>query len=88
MPDQRGHNLIWGWGGIAKATQGSSKYEETFYQARLKLAEARFLFAMKWTEADKRVEIFKLGQARFVDDLSRSIPLWAAPTRRRSTTSC
>ena len=34
-PDKQGHNLIWGWSQLANETQGNSKFEETFYHARL-----------------------------------------------------
>ncbi len=62
MPDGKGQNVIWGWAKLAVATQDKSEFEETFYLARLKLAEARFLFGLKWSSEDKRKKIF--DQAR------------------------
>ena len=53
-PDKQGSNLIWGWSRLANVTQGNSKYEETFYHARLKIAEARFLYGLKGTDPTQR----------------------------------
>ena len=52
VPDQQGKNLIWGWSKLANKTQGNSKFEETFYHARLKIAEARFLYGLKEPDPD------------------------------------
>jgi hypothetical protein len=55
-PDKQGHNLIWGWAILANKTQGNAKYEETFYQARLKIAEARFLYGLKEPDPTNRAK--------------------------------
>ncbi|MBC8355923.1 MAG: hypothetical protein H8E66_28435 [Planctomycetes bacterium] len=38
--------IIWGWGGISQKTAGNSKFKETFYEARLHLAQCRYDHAM------------------------------------------
>ncbi|HEY1784808.1 MAG TPA: hypothetical protein VGG30_04635, partial [Pirellulales bacterium] len=58
MPDKRGQNLIWGWARLANKTQGNAKLEETFYHARLKIAEARLLFGLKDSDPVKRTKYF------------------------------
>jgi hypothetical protein len=43
-------------------TQGNSKYEETFFHARLKIAEARFLYGLTVSDATYRGKV--LDQAK------------------------
>ncbi|HEX4143852.1 MAG TPA: hypothetical protein VHY91_09990 [Pirellulales bacterium] len=57
-PDKQGHNLIWGWSKLANATQGSAKFEETFYHSRLKIAEGRFLYGLTVTDPAVRGKTF------------------------------
>ncbi|MEO8494267.1 MAG: hypothetical protein ABI614_04300 [Planctomycetota bacterium] len=45
--------LIWGWGGIAQKTAGNPKFAETFYEARLHLAQCRYELAMRSDGAEK-----------------------------------
>jgi tetratricopeptide (TPR) repeat protein len=58
-PDQHGHNLIWGWAILANKTQGNPQFEETFYRARLKIAEARLLYGLKVTDPAIRAKTFE-----------------------------
>ncbi len=58
----KGNNVIWGWGKLAKTTQDDERFEETFFQSRLKIAECRYLFALKATDKadrDKYLEMAK-----------------------------
>jgi len=41
-PDKQGTNQIWGWSRLANVTQGNSKYEETFFHARLEKSRGTF----------------------------------------------
>jgi tetratricopeptide (TPR) repeat protein len=61
-PDKQGHNLIWGWSQLATVTQGKPKYEETFYQARLKIAEGRLLYGMTVVDQPQREKIFEAAK--------------------------
>ncbi|MDA1056048.1 MAG: hypothetical protein O3C40_37180 [Planctomycetota bacterium] len=45
--------VIWGWGGISQKTAGNPKFKETFYEARLHLAQCRYDHAMRLEGADK-----------------------------------
>lgn len=46
--------IIWGWGGIANKTAGNAKYKDTFYDARLRLAQCRYDHAMASDGDDKK----------------------------------
>ncbi len=52
----KGENLVWGWGKLAKMTQNEEKYQDTFFQARLKIAECRYLYALKAADKAKHDE--------------------------------
>lgn len=45
LPARDGRNRIWGWAKISRMTMSNPKFEETFHDARLHIAEARFLYA-------------------------------------------
>jgi tetratricopeptide (TPR) repeat protein len=45
--------VIWGWGGIAQKTAGNAKFKDTFYEARLRLAQCRYDHAMRLDGAEK-----------------------------------
>jgi tetratricopeptide (TPR) repeat protein len=53
-PNKAGDNIIWGWGKLAKMTQDNPKFEDTFYQARLKIAESRYHYGLKVKDKEKR----------------------------------
>ncbi len=58
----KGENLIWGWGKLAQMTMKEDKFQATFYQARLKIAECRYLYALKATDKAKHDEY--MGRAK------------------------
>ncbi len=43
----KGQPTIWGWGKISVVTNGKPQFQATFYEARYKLAECRYLFAKR-----------------------------------------
>ena len=52
-PDTNGKNLIWGWSRLGDMTSKNPKFESTFHQARLHMAECRYLVGLQEPE-DKR----------------------------------
>lgn len=54
-----GANIIWGWSRLSKMTMNNPKFEETFHQSRLKMAEARHLFALTQKEGPQRTKILE-----------------------------
>ncbi len=61
-PDATKQNIIWGWGRLAQITKGNPKFDDTFFQARLKLAEARYRFGL--TVSTKSVQRQTIDQAK------------------------
>ena len=58
----KGENTIWGWGKLAKMTQDDKRFADTFFLARYKIPECRYLFAMKAAEKakhDKYIDMSK-----------------------------
>ncbi|MEX0978214.1 MAG: hypothetical protein WDZ48_05155, partial [Pirellulales bacterium] len=52
-------NLIWGWAKISKMTMSNPKFAETFHQARLNIAEARYRYALAQKDQDRRTKILQ-----------------------------
>jgi tetratricopeptide (TPR) repeat protein len=59
QPAKDGRNLIWGWAKISKMTMSNPKFDDTFHQARLKLAESRYSYALAQKDADRRAKILE-----------------------------
>jgi tetratricopeptide (TPR) repeat protein len=59
MPARDGTNLIWGWAKISKMTMSNPKFAETFHQARLNIAEARYRYALAQKDKDRRTKILE-----------------------------
>ena len=47
------HNVIWGWGDLARKVQSNKKFQDTFHDARYNLALCRMKFALSRPEAEK-----------------------------------
>ncbi|MEX0818225.1 MAG: hypothetical protein WD070_01490 [Pirellulaceae bacterium] len=54
--------VIWGWGGIAQKTAGNPKFKDTFYEARLHLAQCRYDYAMATSGGEKAELLRKAKQ--------------------------
>lgn len=52
--DSRGQNLIWGWMKLGTMTSKNPKFESTFHQARLNLAECRYLVGLQEPEEKRK----------------------------------
>ena len=61
-----GQNRIWGWLKLAqiaaKAARSNPKYKELFFEARLNVAEARYLVAMQAQGSDRKDQLNKAKQ--------------------------
>jgi tetratricopeptide (TPR) repeat protein len=62
MPGRDGKNVIWGWSKLSKLTMGNEKFADTFHQARLRMAEARYQYAMAQPDAAKRGKLFEAAK--------------------------
>jgi tetratricopeptide (TPR) repeat protein len=71
MPAKDGRNLIWGWAKISKMTMGNPKFEETFHDARLSIAESRYRYAQAQKDAARRTKILEAA----VQDLWQTFKL-------------
>jgi tetratricopeptide (TPR) repeat protein len=49
-----GQNVVWGWSKIATMTMRDKKYLDTFYLARLQMAECRYRHGMATEDKEKR----------------------------------
>lgn len=49
-----GRNLVWGWGKLAKLTQGKEKFANVFHSARIQLATSRYKWAMASDPTQKK----------------------------------
>lgn len=45
--------VIWGWGGISQKTAGNEKFKDTFYEARLHLAQCRYEHSLRLDGGEK-----------------------------------
>lgn len=50
-PDASGKNTIWGWGKLAKLTQGKAAFEATFFDARYRIAECMYFTGQRSPDA-------------------------------------
>ncbi len=51
--DRKNENAVWGWGKIGKLTQGNPRFREEYFEARLKMAECRYLYGASASDAEK-----------------------------------
>lgn len=58
-PKRDGRNLIWGWAKISKMTMSNPKFEETFHQARLNIAETRYRYALAQKDKARRTRVLQ-----------------------------
>ena len=77
-PGKDGKNVVWGWAEISKVTQPkahratpvegepaktpNADHEQTFHQARLKVAESRFQYALTEKDSAKRAKILEAAK--------------------------
>ena len=62
-PGKDNKNVIWGWRTISRmAMQDFTKFEDTFHQARLKMAEARLAVAATLKEDKARENLLKVAE--------------------------
>ncbi|MEX0677517.1 MAG: hypothetical protein WD063_10610 [Pirellulales bacterium] len=59
QPKRDGTNLIWGWGKISKMTMNNPKFEQTFHQARLNIAAARYQYALAQKDKARRTKVLE-----------------------------
>lgn len=57
-PDPKtNRNSIWGYGRIAKAVAGKNQLDELFYEARLRIAECRYQYALKQPASERQAAL-------------------------------
>jgi tetratricopeptide (TPR) repeat protein len=59
MPNREGRNLVWGWAKISKMTMGNPKFDETFHQSRLSIAESRYRYALAQKDEARKVKVLE-----------------------------
>ncbi len=62
MPGRDGKNVIWGWAKLSKMTMSNEKFADTFHQARLRMAEARYQYAMAQPDQAKRAKLLDVAK--------------------------
>ncbi len=62
-PGKNGRNIIWGWNTISQiAMKDLKKFEKTFHEARLNMAESRLLFAPSVADPAQRAKIVEAAK--------------------------
>jgi tetratricopeptide (TPR) repeat protein len=61
-PGRDGKNVVWGWAKISQMTVNRPEFEETFHQARLSMAEARYKYALTQEDEAKRKKILEAAK--------------------------
>jgi tetratricopeptide (TPR) repeat protein len=61
-PGRDGKNVIWGWGKLSKMTMSNPKFADTFHEARLNMALARYRYGLAQQDAAKRAKILEAAK--------------------------
>jgi hypothetical protein len=59
LPNREGRNLVWGWAKISKITMSNPKFDDTFHQARLNIAESRYRYALAQKDEARRTKVLE-----------------------------
>ncbi len=86
-PGRDGRNIIWGWAKISQLTTNRPEFANTFHEARLNMAEARYQYALTHKDEDKRARSSRRPIRTYGSRIS-CIPSWAARKRRPATIGC
>jgi tetratricopeptide (TPR) repeat protein len=61
-PARDGKNVVWGWAKVSKMTMSDPKFQDTFHEARLNLAEARYRYGMTHQDPAKRSKLLEAAR--------------------------